>query len=93
MQSRNPSYRQENVIIHNRTQRYQAIPLPVREESIFNVSTARKSRVIPQSLCPSCGTRVAKQQVKACPYCDAELCPQCYQKAQDRMELDGEEVE
>lgn len=85
-----PSYRQENVLIHNRTQRYQAIPLPAEEENVFNVSTAKKSRVIPQSLCPSCGTRVAKQQVKGCPFCEAELCPICYQKAQDRMEMDSE---
>ena len=33
---------------HSRTQRYQAIPLPAEEENIFNISTAKKSRVEPK---------------------------------------------
>lgn len=87
------TYRQENVLVHNRTQRYQAIPLPVEEENMFNISTAKKSRVIPQSVCSACGTRVAKQQVKVCPFCASDLCPACYHHAQERMEAERGEDE
>lgn len=85
-----PLYRQENVLIHNRIQRYQAIPLPAEEENTFNVSTAKKSRVIPQSVCSACGTRMPKQQAKSCPFCEAELCPACYHHTQERMEAESE---
>lgn len=87
------SYRQENVLVHSRTQRYQAIPLPAEEENIFNISTAKKSRVVPQSVCSSCGARVAKQQAQGCPSCGAELCSICYQHIQEQFETDREDDE
>lgn len=88
-----PSYRQENVLVHSRTQRYQAIPLPAEGENIFNISTAKKSRVMPQSVCSSCGVRVAKQQAQACPACGTELCSTCYQHAQEHRQMDCEDDE
>ncbi|HOQ10136.1 MAG TPA: hypothetical protein PLG09_08445 [Syntrophomonadaceae bacterium] len=85
-----PLYRQENVLIHNRIQRYQAVPLPAEEENTFNVSTAKKSRVVPQSICSACGTRMPKQQARICPFCEAELCPTCYHNTQERIEAESE---
>lgn len=84
MKGQHLSDQQESIIIHSRTQHYRAVPLPGEEENIFTVSTAKKSSVVPQSICQLCGTRMGKHQMKACQFCGAVLCEACYQQALER---------
>lgn len=82
-----PQGPRESVVVHSRTQQYRAVPLSTEEEDVFMVSTAKKSSVVPNSVCLRCGSRIAKHQVKPCDYCGLELCGRCYEES--RIRHDG----
>ena len=66
--------------INVKTKTYQAIPIKnAREESMFMVTTARKSNIEMNYSCPECGGRIKKQELEKCPDCGGDYCSQCLQ--------------
>lgn len=66
--------------INVKTKRYQAIPIKnTSEESMFVVTTARRSNIEMNYSCPECGVQLRKQELKKCADCGGDYCSQCLQ--------------
>ncbi|MDD2510533.1 MAG: hypothetical protein PHP26_08255 [Syntrophomonas sp.] len=73
-------------ILKVNAQKYRATQLAAGdEESLFMISTAKKSKVKAKNLCPRCQERVNKQEMKTCKHCGSELCGQCLNEYQEKL--------
>lgn len=81
-------------LVQIKTRKYEAVPLenPGRE-SLLLITTARKSSLEAQNLCPKCGKRISPGDSRICESCGSEACIYCLGEYQDKALLDdyGEE--
>ena len=67
--------------INVKTRKYQAIPIKnAGEESMFMVTTARRSNIEMNYSCPECGVQLKKQEMETCSDCGGDYCSQCLQE-------------
>jgi rRNA maturation endonuclease Nob1 len=61
-----------------KTKVFKAVPVKnAVEESMFIITTARRSNIEVSYNCSECGKRVTKQELKTCPGCGLDFCSQC----------------
>lgn len=78
-----PEVNNENRIpeIQVKTKIFKAVPIKnTGEESMFVVSTARKSNIQMSYNCSECGVQVRKRDLETCSYCGGEFCSECLQE-------------
>jgi len=67
--------------INVKTRKYQAVPIKnASEESMFVVTTARRSNIEMNYSCPECGERLRKQELEKCYGCGGDYCSKCLQE-------------
>jgi hypothetical protein len=67
--------------INVKTKKYQAVLMKnASAESMFMVTTARKSNIDMNDSCPECGAQLRKQELKTCSNCGNDYCSQCLQE-------------
>ena len=67
--------------IQVKTRKYQAIPIKnASDDSMFMVTTARRSNIEMNYSCPECGVRLKKQELETCSGCGEDYCSQCLQE-------------
>ena len=67
--------------IQVKTRIYKAIPTKnTSEDSMFVVTTARRSNIEVNYNCSECGGQVKKQELETCSCCGGEFCSQCLQE-------------
>lgn len=71
----------KDYVLRFNTKKYQAVPLEDTEgKSMFMVTTARKSTVQVQNVCPQCKTPISRAEIKFCALCGHDICPNCLRK-------------
>lgn len=72
-----------------KTRVFRAVPIKnAIEESMFMVTTARRSNIEVSHSCSECGLRVKKRELETCYSCGQDLCSQCLQEHDCEEEYD-----
>lgn len=69
---------EEQPILRISTKKYNAIPVKnSKEENMFIVTTAKRSRIRAKTICPECGLLVSRYDMRICSICGRETCTHC----------------
>lgn len=72
-----------------KTRIFRAVPVKTAiEESMFMITTARRSNIEVSYNCSECGMRVKKQELETCSECGYDFCSQCLQEHDCEEEYD-----
>jgi len=72
-----------------KTKIFRAVPIKnAIEESMFMITTARRSNIEVNYNCSLCGMRVKKQELETCYACGQDFCSQCMEEHDCEDEYD-----